>query len=220
MDVGNGSGQQGGGAEMSKQRIALSLFWIGAVIAVVLAVVVGRGLYHNLRTLTKDELEATVWAVGGLRWMAWAFSVTLGSVIAGIGAFVYVRSRAAFSWFTGIGVPVIVFAGVVVWTREYNSTLFGIGGTVILLSFFAVVWVWMKKHEGLDIQEKIAGSYTLLGYIFWANASWFICGETAKLHFKAFEGAVVPSPIEVMAFLVLGWLFVLAGNYKSMRLPA
>jgi phage gp29-like protein len=105
-----------------------------------------------------------------------------------------------------------------VWSRIYNSTLFGIGGTIILVSFFAIVWIWIKKYAALDIQEKIAGSFKLIGYIFWINASWFMCGEAARIHLKAFEGKSPPIPIEVMVFLVLGWLFVLVGDYKSMRL--
>ena len=172
----------------------------------------------NLRTLTITELNTTIWADGGLLWTFWGFSVTLGSILAGIGAFVYVKSKPVFSWLTGIGGLGVVMVMVIVWTRVYYPALFGIGGTIILLSFFAIVWIWMKKYAGLDIQQKIAGSYKLIGYLFWINASWFICGETAKMHLKAFEGTSVPSPIEVMVFLVLGWLFLLIGDYKSMQL--
>ena len=202
----------------NKQKVALSLFWIGLIIAVTLAAIIGRSLVFNLRTLTMAELAATIWAEGGPLYILWAFSVPLGSVLAGIGAFVYVKSKPAFSWFTGIGVLGVVIMMVIVWTRVYYPILFGIGGTIILLSFFAIVWVWMKKYATLDMPEKIAGSYKLIGYLFWINASWFMCGETAKLHLKTFEGTSVPSPIEVMVFLVLGWLFVLVGDYKAMRL--
>ena len=111
-----------------------------------------------------------------------------------------------------------VIAMVMVWSRVYNSTLFGIGGIIILFSFFAIVWVWMKKYAALDMPEKIAGSFKLIGYLFWINMSWFLCGETARMHLKAFEGKSPPVPIEVMVFLVLGWLFVLIGEYKAMRL--
>jgi hypothetical protein len=38
------------------------------------------------------------------------------------------------------------------------------------------------------------------------------------MHLKAFEGLNPPTPIEVIVFLVLGWLFVLIGDYKEMRL--
>jgi hypothetical protein len=165
-----------------------------------------------------EELASTIWAEGGPLYILWALSVTLGSILAGIGAFVYVKTKPVFSWIAGIGVLGAVFLMVMVWTRVYNPVLFGIGGVINLVVFFAIVWIWMKRYAGLDIQEKIAGSYKLLGYIFWINATWFICGETAKMHLKAFEGTPVPSPIEVMVFLVLGWLFVLVGEYKAMQL--
>lgn len=141
--------------------------------------------------------------------------MALGSVLAGIGAFMYVKTKPAFSWLTGIGVLGAVIVMVMIWSRVYDSTLFGIGGIIILTSFIAIVWIWMKKYAALDPQEKIAGSFKLIGYVFWVNASWFLCGETAKLHLKAFEGSPGPSPIEIMVFLVLGWIFVPIGEYKS-----
>jgi hypothetical protein len=203
---------------MNKQKFALSLFWIGLLLAVVFAGIIGRGLYHNLRTLTMEELATTIWAEGGPLFILWALSVTLGSILASIGAFMYVKTKPVFSWLTGIGVLGAVIVMVMVWSRVYNSTLFGIGGIIILVSFFAIVWIWMKKYAALNMQEKIAGSFKLIGYIFWINASWFLCGETAKMHLKVFEGSSLPSPIEVMVFLVLGWLFVLVGEYKAMQL--
>ena len=203
---------------MKKQTIALSLFWIGLLIAVALAGIAGRSLYHNLRTLTMEELDATIWALDGPMFRFWAFSVPLGSVLAGIGAFVYAKTKPAFSWLTGIGVLGAVIVMVMVWSRVYYSTLFGIGGVLILVFFFSIVWIWMKRYAALDIEGKIAGSYRLIGYLFWINASWFLCGETAKMHLKVFEGSTAPSPIEIMVFLVLGWLFVLIGDYREMRL--
>jgi hypothetical protein len=205
---------------MKKQKIGLTLYSIGLLIAVVFAGIIGRSLYHNLRALTMEELSVTIWADGGPLFILWALSVTFGSIIAGVGAFLYVKTRPVFPWLTAIGVFGAVVAMVMVWSRVYNSTLFGIGGIIILISFFAIVWVWMKKYARLDIKGKIAGSYKLVGYIFWINASWFLCGETAKMHLKAFEGSSVPSPIEIMVFLVLGWLFVLIGDYKEMRLQS
>jgi hypothetical protein len=203
---------------MKKQKLALSLFWIGLLIAVAFAGIGTWSLMHNLRTLTMEELNATIWADGGPLFLSWALSVTLGSLLAGIGAFVYVKTKAAFSWLTAIGVLGATFAMVMVWSRVYNPTLFGIGGTIILVAFFAIVWIWMKKYAGLDIQGKIAGSFKLIGYLFWINASWFLCGETAPMRLKAFEGRSPPVPIEIMVFLVLGWLFVLIGDYREMRL--
>jgi len=203
---------------MNKQKLGLTLFWIGLLVAVAFAGIGTRSLMHNLRTLTIEEHNATIWAEGGPLFLLWAFSVTLGSLLAGIGAFVYVKTKAAFSWLTAIGVLGAVFAMVMVWNRVYNSTLFGIGGTITLVSFFGIVWVWMRKYAALDIQERIAGSFKLIGYLFWVNTSWFLCGETARMHLKAFEGRSPPTPMEIMVFLVLGWIFVLIGDYREMRL--
>ncbi|MFB0533640.1 MAG: hypothetical protein ACETWR_01525 [Anaerolineae bacterium] len=214
----NSANQYKGENKMKKQKLGLVLFWIGLLFAVAFAGIIGRSLYHNLRTLTMEELDATIWAEGGPLFILWAFAVPLGSILAGIGAFVYVKTKPAFSWLTGIGVLGAVIVMVMVWSRVYNSTLFGIGGIIILISFFSIVWVWMKKHAALDMQGKIAGSFKLIGYLFWINASWFLCGETAKMHLKAFEGSPAPTPIEIMVFLVLGWLFVLIGDYREMRL--
>ena len=203
---------------MTKQRIGLVLFWIGVIVVIILAGIGTFSLMNNLRTLTAEELSLTIWAMGDPLFILWALSVALGSVLAGIGAFVYVKTKPVFSWLTAIGVLGAVILMVMVWSRIYNSTLFGIGGFIILVSFFLIVWIWMKKYAALGLQEKIAGSFKLIGYIFWINASWFLCGETAKMHLKAFEGQSPPSPIEIIVFLVLGWIFVLIGDYKEMRL--
>ena len=214
----NSSSQYQGDNRSTRRTVALSLFWIGLLFAVTVAGIGSRSLMQNLRTLTIEENNLTMWADGGPLWITWALSVTLGSLLAGIGAFTYVKTKAAFSWLTPIGILGAVVAMVMVWSRFYNTTLFGIGGTIILVAFFAIVWVWMKKYAGLDMPAKVAGSFKLVGYLFWINTSWFLCGETAKLHLKAFEGGSPPVPIEIMVFLVLGWLFVLLGDYREMRL--
>jgi len=216
--ISNSSNQYKGETKMKTQKLALSLFWIGLLFAVAFAGIIGRGYYHSLRTLSMEELGATIWTMDGPVFMLWAFSVPLGGILAAIGAFLYVKTRPAFSWLTAIGVLGAVVVMVMVWSRVYNSTLFGIGGILILISFFSIVWIWMKKYAALDMDAKIAGSYKLIGYLFWINASWFLCGETSKMHLKVFEGSSAPIPIEIMVFLVLGWLFVLIGDYQSMRL--
>ena len=215
----SGTSVQVTGDERSTQKkVALALFWVGLLVAAAFAGIVGWELTRNLRTLTSEELGATVWEFGGPLFMLWAFSVPLGSVLAGTGAFLYARTKPAFAWLTGIGVLVIVIVMKMVFSREYYAPLFGIGGVLILVFFFSIIWSWMKRYAALSSQEKTAGAFKLVGYLFWINATWFLCGETGMLHLKAFAGAPAPSPIEIMVFLALGWLFVLLGEYKAMRL--
>lgn len=202
---------------MKEKKFALILFWIGVIFAVGFAGVIGRSLYHNLRTLSGEELAASVWALDKPIFMLWAFSITLGSLLAGLGAFFYVKTKPIFIWLTPIGVLTGVVLMNIIWSRFYNTTLFGIGGLIILVCFFVIVWVWMKKYAPLEPPARAAGSFKLIGYLFLINASWFLCGETGKMHLKAFEGSPPPSPIEIMVFLVLGWVFIMVGEYKELR---
>jgi hypothetical protein len=215
---GDTSVQLKGDERSTPKKVALALFWGGLLVAAAFAGIAGWELTRNLRTLTSEELGATVWEFGGPLFMLWAFSVPLGSVLAGTGAFLYARTKPAFAWLTGIGVLGIVIVMTMVFSREYYAPLFGIGGVLILVCFFSIVWVWMRKVAALDARERTAAGFKLVGYLFWMNATWFLCGETGMLHLRAFADAPVPSPIEIMVFLALGWLFVLLGEYKAMRL--
>ena len=203
---------------MKKQSLVLAVFWIGALIAALFTSIGTWSFMGNLRNLSMEEVATTIWSLDGPLFYLWAFAVPLGSVLAGIAAFSYARSKPVFAWLAGIGVLGAVLVMNLVWSRVYQPILFGIGGTIILFSFFAIVWLWMKRFASQDPRQRTAGSYKLIGYLFWINASWFLCGETGKLHLKAFEGDPLPSPIEIMVFLVLGWIFVLLGEYRSREL--
>jgi hypothetical protein len=202
---------------MKKQTLYLSLFWIGLAIAIAFASVGTGSFMGTLRNSSMEEVAASVWDLNGPLFYLWAFAVPLGSLLAGIAAFLYAKSKPVFAWLAGIGVLGAVLVMNLLWSRVYEPILFGIGGTIILISFFAIVWIWMKTYAQKDMRTKIAGSYKLIGFLFWINASWFLCGETGKLHLKAFENDPLPSPIEIMVFLVLGWIFVLVGEYAILQ---
>jgi len=203
---------------MNRPRSAHVTYWAGFLFAFAFASVGTWSLMKVLNTHLFAEVGGTVWNMEGALFRIWAFAVPLGSLLAVIGALLYVKANRGFIWTLGIGFPVIVVPTIMVFsTRYYPGGFYGVGGTLILLLFFSLVWLWMKKYAGQDPQERVAGSLKLVGYLFWINASWFLCGDTAKLHLKAFEGTSVPSPTETMVFLVLGWLFVTLGEYRSVR---
>ena len=161
------TGQVEGEGRLQTKRVALALFWVGLLVAAAFAGVAGWELTRSLRTLTSGELGATIWRPGGAIFMLWAFSVPLGSVLAGAGAFVAARTKPGFAWLAGIGVLGLVILMTVVWSRVYYAPLFGIGGVIILASFFSIVWLWMKKVVTLDKQERTASEFKLVGYLFW-----------------------------------------------------
>lgn len=201
---------------MLKSRPAFVPYWTGLLFAFAFASVGTWSLMKVLNTHSFAEIAGTAWNMEGALFRTWAFAVPLGSLLAVIGALLYVKANKVFIWTLGVGFPVIVVTTIMVYsTRYYPNGFYGVGGSLILLFFFSLVWLWMKKYAGQDQPERAAGSLKLVGYLFWINASWYLCGDTAKLHLKAFEGTSVPSPTETMVFLVLGWFFVTLGEYWS-----
>ena len=69
--------------------------------------------------------------------------------------------------------------------------------------------------EGL---AKTAAEFQLTGYIFLIMAMWYLCGALARPFQKAFEGSTPGSPVAIMVFLVLGWLFLFISHYQLVRL--
>jgi len=204
---------------MLKPRSAFVPYWTGLLFAFAFASVGTWSLMKVLTTHSFTEVAGTAWNMEGALFRIWAFAVPLGSLLTVIGALVYVKAGKAFTWTLAVIFPVIVVTTIMVFsTRYYPNGFYGVGGTLILLLFFSLVWLWMKKYAGLGQQERVAGSLKLVGYLFWINASWYLCGDTAKLHLKAFEGTSVPSPTETMVFLVLGWFFVTLGEYRSVKI--
>jgi hypothetical protein len=93
--------------------------------------------------------------------------------------------------------------------------LFGIGGTLILLFFIGILWLWAKERKALKDAPTTAADLKLIGYVFMLIAAWFICGIASQPFLKALEGETPSTPIHVMIFLVLGWLFLFLSHYKS-----
>jgi hypothetical protein len=92
--------------------------------------------------------------------------------------------------------------------------LFGIGGTLILLFFIGIVWLWAKERMALQGSATTAADLKLVGYVFLLMAAWFVCGIASLPFLKSFEGDF-PSPAHVIVLFVLGWLFLFLGHYQS-----
>lgn len=89
---------------MKKQTFSLGLFWVGLTIAFVFTIIGTWSLMGTLRNISMQEVGSTMWDLDGPLFYLWAFAVPLGSVLAGIAAFVYARSKPISAWLAGIGV--------------------------------------------------------------------------------------------------------------------
>ena len=92
-------------------------------------------------------------------------------------------------------------------TVPHYPPLFGVSGGLVLVFFLAILWFWGKKRTTL---EKTVADFQLVSYVFFLLATWYLCGTFSVL----FKKSLVRSPVDIMIFLVLGWLFLLLSHYK------
>ena len=57
---------------MNRQMFGIVFFWIGVLIVIALAGFGTFSLMNNLRSLTAEELSATIWALGDPLFIFWA----------------------------------------------------------------------------------------------------------------------------------------------------
>jgi len=201
---------------MTKQKVGLVLFWIGVIWAILWGVIGSFSVSSAMNSLTTAELNQTMWALSGPLMMLWGvFGVPLGALVAGIGALLYSGAKGATVWKFGIGVALAVIIGMAVQLLGHFPPLFGIGGTLILLFFIGILWLWAKERMALKGSSTTAADLKLVGYVFMLIGAWFVCGIASQPFLKALEGVTPGSPVHVIVFLVLGWLFLFLGHYKS-----
>jgi hypothetical protein len=200
---------------MTKQKVGLVLFWIAVIWAFLWGVLGSVFVGSAFNNLTMDEVNQTMWAFTGPWFLLWALGVPLGALVAGIGILLYSSAKGSTVWKYGIGIFLAVALGMASGGLGHIPPLFGIGGTLILLFFMGILWLWAKERMALKDSSTTAADLKLVGYVFMLIAAWFICGIASVPFMKVFEGETSGTPIHVMIFLVLGWFFLFLSHYKS-----
>ena len=201
---------------MTKQKVGKLLFWIAFIWAILWGVIGSIFVSSDFKNLAMEELDQTMWAPDGTWFMIWGiFGVPLAALIAMIGILLHTGAKASIVWKYGIGVLLAIFIIMTTGFLNHIPLLFGIGGTLILMFFFGILWLWSKERDALKDTSTVAADLKLAGYVFILMASWFVCGIASQPFLKALENESSGSPLHVMIYMVLGWLFLFLGFYKS-----
>ena len=197
------------------KRVGLIIFWIGAAYMIGMSLITGwSSVAPTLRNLSSDQVNETIWAMNSPLFWAWAFSVPLGSILAGIGILLHAQSKGTRIWLFGIGVFAVLLVANLLRFAHFPP-LFGIGGGLILAFFLAILWLWAKKHATLEGAAKTAADFQLVGYVFLLIAMWFLCGILSMPFMKSLSDLPPSSPVAIMVYLVLAWLFLFLSHWKS-----
>mgnify|MGYP001823118681 FL=1 len=204
-----------------KQKAGIVIFIFALLWCVAWGLIVSISTTAAINTMTMDQLNESVWATSGSMMMLWGIGgVPLGTVIAGIGLLLYINAKVRTILIFTLGILLAIYLALYSGALVLYPFLFGTGGTIILLSFFGILWLWARKRKDLEGQEAKAANLALVSYVFFLNASWFTCGMGAQTVAKAFEGFDSAPPLHIMIFFVLGWTFLLCSHYQSGRKTA
>lgn len=200
---------------MNKQKVGLILFWIAIFWAFLWGILLSFFVDSAFNNLTMDELNQTMWATHGTLYWMWAFGVPLAAIVATAGILLYVGAKISKALKYGIGIFLGVFIGMAAGFFGHIPPLFGIGGALILLCFTGILWLWAKERKAIKEGPTIATDLKMVGYVYMLIAAWFICGMASQPFLKALDEVSPSTPIHVMIFLVLGWIFLFLGHHKA-----
>jgi hypothetical protein len=201
---------------MTKKKVGLIVFCI-SVIWMIAWVFIGRGIFGPLlHSLTTEEINQTIWAFTGSLNRLYGFSVPLGAIVAGVGTLLYADAKGSTVWKVGLGLFImfVIFLATLA-LNLYSPPLFGVGGTLILLSFIGMLWLWAKERIALKGLSKTAADFKLAGYVFMLIAAWFLCGKAAEGFVKGLEGLPTMSMMNILILLAMGWVFLFLSDYQS-----
>ena len=203
---------------MTKQKVGLILFWIAVVWVISWGVIGSIFVGTADRNLTMDELNLTMWAVTGPWFLIWGiFGVPVGALVAFIGMLLHSGAKGLTVMKYGIGSFLALAFSMSIGLIGHIPPVFGLGGTLILLCFFGILWFWTKERMALSETSDAGANLKLAGYVFFLMAAWFTCGIASLPFLKAFEGEAPTTPLHIMVLFVVGWVFLFLGFYKARK---
>ena len=181
------------------------VFGMGLSLAVIMGLIVSLdpGLVCRLDA---DNLPTTLFSYPALCFVFWAFSVPIGFMIAATGILIQAGADKKTTWTFSLGaLGTYLFISFANGPMPHVPVLFGIGGALILIFYFLILW----KHAG-KFKEN---AYKLAGYTALVTGLWFTCGLGSRQYQPALGAG--ESPIDITTYFVLAMLFFWLGERRE-----
>ena len=209
---------------MTSKRIGSILFIIGVLYMFIMGWLLSWWYVPDIRHIGFNFVSNTSFYSGDLLFTLWAISVPLGSIIVGVGLSLYANLEKKH-----LSLLIVSAVILIVWLALWRlpnliSPLYGIGGGVMLLSFFISLWFWAKKRMSLSKGQRLASDFRMIGAIFFVIAAWGLCGTLGvpgsalnpeiMMNFNT-QSLANTMGAKVLICLTLGWVFFAMGSYVS-----
>ena len=159
--------------------------------------------------------------IGAIKTILWMFSFQLGIyfTLLGILKLLSVKKSIFLSSVVG-GLIWLMIAGIPKLPGPYRL-FFAISGFIVLILIISVLFYWYKNQKIANELFNISSYYKLIGYVFFALASWDICGlgTTGRILYidtavkAGTQGLIITQTTKIMFEFLFAWVFSFMGYY-------
>ena len=200
---------------MNRQKIGMILFWLGIISVIVMQALTWiQSPTHRVHTA--EELSGTTHAIWGV--LFWIRNMGgNGLTLSLLGVLLATGKKGSYFWLLGI-LPMIASGLGMLWQPyQHIPALFGIGGTVILLSYFGILWIWLRTYTAYEGAARTGRQIQLLGYSFLVVTGLLLCMYFGNPKQLALADLPLPGGESINLTLGLSMLLLFAGHYLVAR---
>ena len=206
------------------------VIWIIIGIGFLLNAILGRYVvlpeYLSSLETGRGSIEAAaqtvpLWKI--IRYLLWAYSFKLGVFFIGIGVLLRASLPSRSFWAMLIG-GILYLAVAYTPVPGPYSLFFGIGGGLITFLLVLIFLRWAGEYPHLAEPVRVAARYRLIGYFFFAMATYNLCPLMGVKAFGLYPERMIQFGLQseaasfasrVMVELVLGWFFIFISHSKQ-----
>lgn len=200
---------------MNRHKAGQTLFWLGAVSVIVMQVLTWFQSPMQ-RVHTAAELHGTVYAVDGTLWWMRIMGGS-GLTLSLVGVLLLTARKGSYWWLLGFLPGTAISAGMIWRPSQHAPALFGVGGTVILLSYFGILWLWIRTHAAYEGLARTGRHIQLLGYSFLVSTGLLLCLYFGNPRLRAIADRPSGSAESINVSLALGMALLFVGHYLVAR---
>jgi hypothetical protein len=160
-----------------------------------------------------------------IRYVVWAYSFKLGALFVGLGMLLRASIPIRRFWLMVSGGILYLLVSYVPVPGPY-PLFFGIGGSLITILLVLIFMRWARERSHLEESEKDSADYRLIGYFFFAMATYNLCPLMGVKAFGLYPDKMIQFGLQaeaasfasrIMIELVLAWFFIFLSHRKQPR---
>ena len=175
---------------------------------------------HSVETASQT---VPLWKI--IRYLLWTYSFKLGIFFVGIGVLLRASIPRGRFWLIISGGILYLLLAYLPFPGTY-PLFFGLGGGLMTILLIFIFFNWAKDHDRLQEAEKKTSEYRLIGYFFFAMATYNLCPLLGVKTFGLYPEKMIQYHLQadassfasrIMIELVLGWVFTFLSYHKNQR---